>query len=89
MSTDTDMDFLDQERSLPGATGKGNVVQWQAFRSKAEALSHILAIRLDRGQHLVGGYSRDSIGPFWWVGVRVDDLEKWGNRQAINKRGAG
>lgn len=83
-----EMDFLTEERPLPSAAGKGNVVQWQVFRDRGDAQAHIRAVRLGEGQRLVGGYSRDSIGPFWWVGVQVDDLELWGNLQAINKRGA-
>ena len=83
-----DVDFLFQERSLPGKAGKGNVVQWQVFRSRDAAVEHVRSIRLSSGQHLVGGYSRDSVGPLWWVGVRVENLDTWGNKQAINKRGA-
>lgn len=83
-----DTEFLSQERSLPGKTGKGNVVQWCVFRSKEAAIEHVRAVRLSPGQHLVGGYSRDSIGPLWWIGVRVDSLSDWGNKSAINKRGS-
>lgn len=83
-----DAGFLNQERSMPSPGGKGNVVQWRVFRTKTEAEDCIRSVRLEQGQRLVGGYSRDSIGPLWWVGVQVDDIAEWGNRQAINKRGA-
>lgn len=78
--------FLTQERSLPDGSGRGNVVQWHVFRDRTQAEDFIPAIQLDEGQGLVGGYSRDSIGPFWWVGVQVANLSHWGNRSAINKR---
>ncbi len=76
--------FLD-ERPLPAVRGEGNIVQWHVFRSREEAERFVPAVRLGPGQQLVGGRSSDSIGPLWWVGVRVDDLERWGNRLAINK----
>ena len=68
--------ILDQERSLPDHSGKGNVVQWHVYRTREEAEAHMQNIRLAADQHLVGGYSRDSIGPLWWLGVQVDDLQQ-------------
>ena len=78
-------EFLMHERSLPRGDGKDNVVQWHVFRSREAAEEFIPSIVLSEGQHLMGGYSRDSIGALWWVGVVVDDLARWGNRAAINK----
>jgi hypothetical protein len=40
---------------------------------------------LGKGEELVGGVTRDSLGPLYWVGVRVEDIETWGDRRAINK----
>lgn len=77
--------FLTQERSLPDGSGRGNVVQWHVFRDREQAEAFIPAIQLAAGQQLVGGYSRDSIGPFWWVGVQVEQIERWGHPGAINK----
>lgn len=74
------------ERALPRAPGDGNVVQWHAFRRREDAERFVPSVRLGPGQQLVGGRTRDSLGPLWWVGVQVDDLDQWGNRQAINKR---
>lgn len=79
-------ELLSRERALPRGAGQDNIVQWHVFRSKEAAAEFIPCIRLGPGQRLVGGYSRDSIGPLWWVGVQVDDLETWGNRGAVNKR---
>ncbi|NIR62079.1 MAG: hypothetical protein GWO02_22640 [Gammaproteobacteria bacterium] len=78
------LEFLSQERPLPHG-GRDNVVQWHVFRTREAAEAFAPSVRLGAGQRLVGGYSRDSIGPLWWVGVQVDDIERWGNRQAVNK----
>lgn len=80
-----DLSFLGEERSLPDAAGRSNVVQWHVFRRREEAEAFVPAVRLGAGQALVGGYSRDSVGPLWWVGVRVADIGRWGNAGAINK----
>ncbi len=78
--------FLTQERSLPAASGLGGVVQWHVFRDREQAQAFIPAIHLGAGQTLVGGYSRDSVGPFWWIGVQVENIQQWGHHAAINKR---
>lgn len=74
-----------EERSLPDHSGRDNIVQWHVFRSEEAARNHVPAIKLGEGQELVCGKTSDSIGPIWWVGVRVEDLSRWGNRGAINK----
>lgn len=81
-------DFLSHELSLPEGHGKDNVVQWHVFRSREAAEAFVPGVKLTESQHLVGGYTRDSVGPLWWVGVQVDDLDRWGNRTAVNKHGA-
>lgn len=83
-----DADFLSHEQSLPEGHGRDRVVQWHVFRTREAAVAFIPGVRLTEGQQLVGGYTRDSVGPLWWVGVRVNDLERWGNRGAVNKHGA-
>lgn len=45
-------------------------------------------MELSEGQDLVGGWTRDSVGMLYWVGVHVDDLERWGNAGAVHKHGA-
>ena len=82
-------EFLSRERGLPERPEQDHIVYWHVFRSRESAESFVPSIRLDARQHLVGGCSCDSIGPLWWIGVQVDDLERWGNRAAINKRAAG
>jgi len=77
--------FLEQERSLPDGSGTSPVVQWHVFRRREDAEAFVPAIQLAAGQQLVGGYSRDSVGPLWWVGVKVEDISRWGNVGAIHK----
>lgn len=83
-----DYGFLSEERSLPAGHGEDRIVQWHVFRAEAEARKFAEAVRLGEGQRLVGGTTRDSLGALTWVGVEVDDLERWGHHDAVNKRGA-
>nr|WP_175628243.1 hypothetical protein [Thioalkalivibrio denitrificans] len=83
-----DEDFLSRELSLPEGRGRDGVVQWHVFRSREAAEAFVPNVKLNDGQKLVGGYTRDSVGPLWWVGVQVSDLDRWGNRSAVNKHGA-
>lgn len=78
-------DQLDQERSLPGKSQHNRVVYWHVFRRSEDAWDMAGHVRLGKGDHLVGGKTRDSIGALWWVGVEVDDLAAWGNRAAVHK----
>jgi hypothetical protein len=80
-----ELSFLSEEHTLPRHPDRERMVQWHVFRSRTAAEAFVPAIRLGDNQRLVGGYSRDSVGPLWWVGVQVDSLEQWGNRLAINK----
>lgn len=80
-----ELDFLRRERSLPDHQGRGRIVQWHVFRSREQAGDFAAAVKLGADQSLVGGYSRDSVGPLWWVGVQVRDLASWGSLRAINK----
>lgn len=80
----SDYHFLSQEKPLPHGH-ESKVVQWHVYRQEKQAVEHIKHIVLGSEQKLVGGYCRDSIGPLWWVGVEVESVERWGNKQAINK----
>lgn len=84
----TDFAFLEEEQPLPEGHGHDHIVQWHVFRSRSAAETFARGIRLERDQRMVGGFSRDSVGVLYWVGVHVDDLEAWGNRSAVNKHGA-
>lgn len=77
--------FLQHNRPLPSRGAGGRVVQWHVFRSLDEAAEHARHILLGEGQRIVGGWDVDSVGMFWWVGVEVDDLARWGNQAAVNK----
>lgn len=79
---------LAQERSLPGKRPEEDrIVYWHVFRRAEDALAFAGNILLEDDEALVGGYTRDSIGPVWWVGVQVADLAAWGNRGAVHKIG--
>lgn len=81
--------ILDEQRSLPQGRGQDGIVQWRYFRRREDAVKHLHnAIRLADDQTLVGGCSQDSLGPLWWVGVKVGNVGDWGNLQAVNKHGA-
>lgn len=80
--------ILNEMREAPSIQPMENVVNWSIFRRRSEAEDYIHNIRLGKDQILVGGQGRDSIGPYWWVGVRVQDLEKWGSPHAVHKRDA-
>lgn len=84
----TDNVLLDRMNPLPQGHGDDRIVQWHCFRNRSEAAGFAASIRLAEDQQIVGGQAEDSLGPLWWVGVRVDDLGHWGNRQAVNKHGA-
>lgn len=80
-----EQDILEQERALPDGTGSDGVVHWRVFRDREHARGYVPAIQLGNGQRIVGGYSRDSVGALWWVGVQVENVRAWGNLSAINK----
>ncbi|WP_018140639.1 MULTISPECIES: hypothetical protein [unclassified Thioalkalivibrio] len=82
------LDFLEQERSLPEGHGHDKIVQWHVFRAREKAEQFAHHVELGEGQDLVGGWTRDSVGMLYWVGVHVDDLERWGNVGAVHKHGA-
>lgn len=79
--------FLDEIRAVPIASIADRVVAWTIFRSKDEALRFLPHIHLATGQKIVGGTGKDSVAPYWWVGVKVTNIEDWGHKAAINKRG--
>lgn len=76
-------ELLKREQTLPGDPKTEQIVMWKVFRSVDEALEYPRHIMLGVDQSLVGGRTRDSAGDLWWVGVKVADLEAWGNSQAI------
>jgi len=78
-------EFLASHRQLPHHHAEHRIVQWHVFRDVIEADDYADHIHLSSGQAVVGGFDSDSIGTLWWVGVEVDDLERWGNRSAVNK----
>ncbi|WP_043739850.1 hypothetical protein [Thioalkalivibrio nitratireducens] len=84
----TELALLDQEHPLPEGRGNDRIVQWHVFRARGQAETFAHGVRLAPGQRLVGGFTRDSLGRLYWVGVQVDDLDAWGNRSAVNKHGA-
>lgn len=79
-------DLLKQQCALPQDAEAERIVMWKVFRSLAEALEYPRHIMLGADQSLVGGHSQDSAGDLWWVGVKVANLETWGNSQAIQLR---
>lgn len=83
-----DHDLLAHELALPEGHGHDHIVQWHVFRTRDAAEEYIPCIKLDDGQAIVGGHTRDSVGALYWVGVQVDNLAAWGNDTAVNKHGA-
>lgn len=76
-------ELLKQEQALPEDPKTEQIVMWKVFRTMGEALEYPRHIMLEADQSLVGGHTKDSAGDLWWVGVKVADLEAWGNSQAI------
>lgn len=77
--------MLKEQRPLPADPVAERIVSWHVFRRPEEAREFGRHIMLGKGEELVGGVTRDSLGLLYWVGVRVDDLDTWGDRRAINK----
>ncbi len=75
--------LLSQSRNLPEDPQKERIVLWKIFRNKDDAHEYSQHILLEDDQRIVGGSSNDSAGDFFWLGVEVEDLEAWGNTQAI------
>jgi hypothetical protein len=84
----SEQQLFERKAGLPSGDGRDGVVQWHVFRHLEQARQFLPSIRLAEGQSLVGGCTEDSVGALWWLGVRVDDVEHWGNRQALNKHAA-
>lgn len=76
---------LKAPRPLPADPVAERIVSWHVFRRQEEAREFGRHILLGKGEELIGGLTRDSLGPLYWVGVRVEDIEAWGDRRAINK----
>lgn len=75
--------ILAEPRPLPEDPQKERVVLWKIFRSGEEALEYSQHIMLEPDQKIIGGHGTDSVGEFFWLGVEVENLEAWGNSQAI------
>lgn len=75
--------ILAQPKPLPEDPEKERIVLWKIFRSENEALEYSHHILLEPSQQIVGGHGTDTVGAFFWLGVEVADLEKWGNTHAI------
>ncbi len=82
-------EVLDRECPLPADPVAERVVSWHVFRRPEHALEFSRHVMLGKGESLVGGRTRDSIGSLYWVGVRVEDLEAWGDQKAIQKKDFG
>lgn len=80
-------EILENEREVPSTQPLENAVNWSIFRRRDEAEHYMDRVRLSDGHELIGGRSQDSVGPYWWVGVRVQSVAKWGSAQAVNKHG--
>lgn len=75
--------LLRHDRALPTDPRKERVVLWKVFRDKSSVIEYSQHILLEPDQRLVGGQSVDTIGPFYWLGVEVEEIENWGNTHAI------
>lgn len=81
---------LDTQRPVPNKDPEQTrVVYWHVFRRREDVPAFARWIMLEPGEELVAGHCEDDLGRLWWLGVRVDDLEKWGNRRAVHKIDAG
>ncbi|WP_297389634.1 hypothetical protein [Acidiferrobacter sp.] len=80
-------EILENDHEVPSRSPLQNAVNWSLFRRRKEAEDYLDRVRLDTGHELIGGHSQDSVGDYWWVGVRVTSIADWGHSQAINKHG--
>ena len=80
-------EILENNREVPSRSPLANAVNWSLFCHRKDAEDYLDRVRLDGGYELIGGHSQDSIGDYWWAGVRVSSIAHWGHSQAINKHG--
>jgi hypothetical protein len=80
-------EILENDHEVPSRSPLVNAVSWALFRRRREAEDYLARVRLNAGHELIGGHSQDSVGDYWWVGVRVPSISAWGHPQAINKHG--
>lgn len=80
--------LLSRTQPLPVDPVSEHIVLWRTFRTIPDAIRFAHAIILGDGQSITGGATEDSLGALHWLGVRVVDLEKWGNTKAIQRNGA-
>ncbi len=77
--------ILESEQPVPSVVPLDRAVNWAVFRTRPAAERYLEHIQLGPGQDLIGGHGTDSIGEYWWVGVRVPSVAHWGSRQAVHK----
>ncbi len=79
---------LNQKRPVPDHNNAKSllVTYSRVFRSASSALEFARNIMLNDNEHLTGGCSQDSVGPLWWIGVRVNKLEKWRSGGGFHRR---
>ena len=80
-------EILENDHEVPSRAPIANAVNWSVFRHRNEAENYLDRVRLSDGHTLIGGHSQDSVGDYWWVGVQVQSIAKWGSHRAINKHG--
>ncbi|MDH5258196.1 MAG: hypothetical protein OEX07_09305 [Gammaproteobacteria bacterium] len=69
------------ERALPTKESikQLHVSYSHVFRSPESALAFTRGIMLGKGETVIAGHTRDSVGDLWWLGIRVDDFGQWKN----------
>lgn len=76
---------IDRHAALPNQDPvRERIVNWHVFRRRDSALKFARNIMIESGVSLIGGNTSDSVGSLWWVGIRVDNLERWGHKSAIH-----
>ena len=80
-------EILENDHEVPSRRPLANAFNWSLFRRRQDAEDYLDHVRINDGYELIGGHSQDSVGDYWWVGVRVPSITDWGHTQAINKHG--
>lgn len=77
------LNALDQQLDVDGPIPRQDDAEMRlvsfsrTFRERAKALQFAQNIELGIGETLIGGCTKDSIGQLWWLGVRLDSVERW------------
>jgi len=79
--------LLDIESTIPRKSNAENrlISYSHIFRDKNKAVEFARNIRLGAGESLTGGYTIDSIGRLWWLGVQLDSFEQWQNNGGYHR----